>query len=97
MQTADGFVFDYYGIGEFWNCISVENDFGYQVRFFYYKTTSFTGAVAVKLLPISSLSKTTLVYTCPGVHVRYFWPGDWWPTGECHGREVAGGLRREYQ
>ena len=48
MQTVDGLVFEYYGIGEFWNCISVENDFGYQVLFFYYKTTSFTGAVAVK-------------------------------------------------
>ena len=48
MQTADGFVFDYFDIGIFWDCLSVENDFGYQVRFYYYKTTSFTGAVAVK-------------------------------------------------
>ena len=58
-----GIEFDYFGIGEFWNCKSIANDFGMQVRFFGYGGTSLTGAVALKVadnvitittLPISS-------------------------------------------
>ena len=48
LETIDGLKFDYFGIGEFWDCKSEENDFGCQVRYFYYKQTSLTGAVAVK-------------------------------------------------
>ncbi|XP_062500732.1 uncharacterized protein LOC134177969, partial [Corticium candelabrum] len=58
LSTADGLEFDYFGIGEFWDCRSKENDFGVQLRFFGYKTTSFTGAVAIKTGNI-----TTTIYT----------------------------------
>ena len=44
-----GIEFDYFGIGEFWNCKSIANDFGMQIRFFGYKGASLTGAVALKL------------------------------------------------
>ena len=44
-----GIEFDYFGIGEFWNCKSVKNDFGIQIRFFGYKGASLTGAVALKV------------------------------------------------
>ena len=48
MSVFSGIDFDYFGIGEFWDCRSQENDFGIQIRFFQYKATSFTGAVAIK-------------------------------------------------
>ncbi len=48
LQTEDGVDYDYFGIGEFWDCHSKTNDFGFQVRFYYYGQTSFTGAVAIK-------------------------------------------------
>ena len=48
METLDGVKYDYFGIGQFWYCRSQINNFGFQVRFFYYKKTSFTGAAAVK-------------------------------------------------
>ena len=48
LETLDGIEFDYFDIGQFWYCKSQVNDFGYQVRYFYYKKTSFTGAVAIK-------------------------------------------------
>ena len=44
-----GFSFDYFGIGEFWNCKSVANDFGMQTRFYAYKGASLIGAVALKI------------------------------------------------
>jgi hypothetical protein len=44
-----GIEFDYFGIGEFWNCKSIANDFGMQIRFFAYNGASLTGAVALKL------------------------------------------------
>ena len=58
-ETLDGIAFDYFGIGQFWDCKSQQNDFGFQVRFFFYKQTSFTGAVAVKAGE-SVLTLTTL-------------------------------------
>ena len=48
IETLDGIEFDYFGIGQFWDCKSEENDFGCQVRYFHYKQTSLTGAVALK-------------------------------------------------
>ena len=54
----DGVSFDYFGIGQFWFCLSEANDFGIQARFFYYGQTSFTGAVAVKIAS-SVLTLTT--------------------------------------
>ena len=53
-----GLEYDYFGIGEFWDCTSQENDFGAQIRFFGYKNTSFAGAVAIKTSNI-----TTSIYT----------------------------------
>lgn len=53
-----GLEFDYFGIGEFWDCKSLSNDFGAQVRFFKYKSTSFAGAVATKTGNV-----TTTIYT----------------------------------
>ena len=47
--TSTGMQFDYFGIGEYWNCKSIVNDFGMQVRFFGYKGASLTGAVALKV------------------------------------------------
>ncbi|XP_028400060.1 uncharacterized protein LOC114523362 [Dendronephthya gigantea] len=49
LQTLDGMEFDYFGIGEYWHCKSIVNDFGMQVRFFGYKGASLTGAVALKV------------------------------------------------
>ena len=40
--------FDYFGIGEFWDCSSLKNDFGAQIRFFGHNGTSFVGGVALK-------------------------------------------------
>jgi hypothetical protein len=48
LSTVDGVAFDYFGIGEFWNCRSIENDFGVQIRFFKFFGASFAGGVAVK-------------------------------------------------
>ena len=48
LDTLDGIEYDYFGIGQFWDCFSIKNDFGYQVRFYYYGRTSFTGAIAIK-------------------------------------------------
>ncbi|KAI8494170.1 hypothetical protein Bbelb_279300, partial [Branchiostoma belcheri] len=48
METVDGTTYDYYGIGEFWDCKSRVNDFGIQVRYFLYERASFTGAAAIK-------------------------------------------------
>ena len=49
LETMDGVSFDYFGIGQFWFCLSPSNDFGIQTRFFYFGQTSFTGAVALKI------------------------------------------------
>ncbi len=43
-----GIEYDYYGIGEFWGCKSLFNDFGMQFRFFAYQRASLTGGVAIK-------------------------------------------------
>ena len=40
--------FDFFGIGEFWGCKSVQNDFGLQFRFYYYERASLIGGVALK-------------------------------------------------
>ena len=58
LETMDGVSFDYFGIGQFWFCLSEANDFGIQARFFYFGQTSFTGAVAVKIAS-SVLTLTT--------------------------------------
>ncbi|XP_068732633.1 uncharacterized protein [Montipora capricornis] len=49
LETLDGIEFDYFGIGEFWGCKSIFNDFGIQFRYFAYQRASLTGGVAVKL------------------------------------------------
>ncbi|XP_078593656.1 uncharacterized protein LOC144871725 isoform X2 [Branchiostoma floridae x Branchiostoma japonicum] len=51
LETLDGIHFDYFGIGEFWDCKSPVNDFGIQTRFFAHERVSLTGAVAVKAGP----------------------------------------------
>ena len=43
-----GIEYDYFGIGEFWGCKSLFNDFGIQFRYFAYQRASLTGGVAVK-------------------------------------------------
>ena len=43
-----GVKFDFFGIGEFWGCKSVQNDFGLQFRFYYYERASLIGGVALK-------------------------------------------------
>lgn len=43
-----GVNFDFFGIGEFWGCKSVENDFGLQFRFYYYERASLIGGIALK-------------------------------------------------
>lgn len=43
-----GNYYDYHGIGEFWGCKSKTNDFGFQLRFFFFGSGSLTGGVAVK-------------------------------------------------
>ncbi|XP_019614637.1 PREDICTED: uncharacterized protein LOC109462526 [Branchiostoma belcheri] len=48
LQTLDGKPYDYHGIGEFWDCKSVFNDFGVQTRMYAYKGASLIGGVAVK-------------------------------------------------
>ncbi|CAH1252389.1 TNC [Branchiostoma lanceolatum] len=48
LQTLDGKPYDYHGIGEFWDCKSVSNDFGVQTRMYAYKGASLIGGVAVK-------------------------------------------------
>jgi hypothetical protein len=60
-----GIEFDYFGIGEFWNCKSVANDFGMQVRFFGYGGASLTGAVALKVAD-NVVTITTLPISSPG-------------------------------
>ena len=40
--------FDFFGIGEFWGCKSVKNDFGLQFRFYYYERASLIGGIALK-------------------------------------------------
>ena len=40
--------FDFFGIGEFWGCKSVQNHFGLQFRFYYYERASLIGGVALK-------------------------------------------------
>ena len=45
---STGIEYDYYGIGEFWGCKSLFNDFGIQFRYFAYERASLTGGVAVK-------------------------------------------------
>ncbi|KAL9960883.1 hypothetical protein ACROYT_G034389 [Oculina patagonica] len=48
LETLDGIEYDYFGIGEFWGCKSLFNDFGMQFRFFAYQRASLTGGVALK-------------------------------------------------
>ena len=60
-----GIEFDYFGIGEFWNCKSIKNDFGMQIRFFGYKGASLTGAVALKVAE-NVVTITTLPVSLPG-------------------------------
>ncbi|KAI8506513.1 hypothetical protein Bbelb_159400, partial [Branchiostoma belcheri] len=40
--------YDYHGIGEFWDCKSVSNDFGVQTRMYAYESASLIGGFAVK-------------------------------------------------
>ena len=44
-----GIAFNYFGIGEFWDCKSVSNDFGMQTRFFAFNGASLIGALAIKV------------------------------------------------
>jgi len=46
--SSAGIEYDYYGIGEFWGCKSLFNDFGIQFRYFAYQRASLTGGVAIK-------------------------------------------------
>ncbi|CAH1233157.1 TNC [Branchiostoma lanceolatum] len=48
LQTLDGKSYDFHGIGEFWDCKSVANDFGVQTRMYAYERASLIGGVAVK-------------------------------------------------
>ncbi|XP_022804999.1 uncharacterized protein LOC111342215 isoform X2 [Stylophora pistillata] len=48
LETLDGVNFDFFGIGEFWGCKSVKNDFGLQFRFYYYERASLIGGIALK-------------------------------------------------
>ncbi|XP_028400062.1 uncharacterized protein LOC114523364 isoform X2 [Dendronephthya gigantea] len=64
LQTLDGVEFDYFDIGEFWNCKSIKNDFGMQIRFFGYKGASLTGAVALKVAE-NVVTITTLPVSTP--------------------------------
>jgi hypothetical protein len=43
-----GIPYDFFGIGEYWGCQSIENDFGLQFRFFAYERASLTGGIALK-------------------------------------------------
>ncbi|CAD5123389.1 DgyrCDS11743 [Dimorphilus gyrociliatus] len=47
LETLDGKSYEFFSIGQFWGCIS--NVISYQLRFFGYKTTSFIGAIAIRL------------------------------------------------
>ena len=44
-----GFEYDFFGVGSFWSCISRENDFGVELAFFAFKSTSVVGAAALKV------------------------------------------------
>ena len=59
-----GIEYDYFGIGEFWGCKSLFNDFGMQFRYFAYQRASLTGGVAVKA-GLSVLSIMTVNTTDP--------------------------------
>ena len=48
MPSSPGVNFDFFGIGEFWGCKSVKNDFGLQFRFYYYERASLIGGIALK-------------------------------------------------
>ena len=48
MHFSLGVNFDFFGIGEFWGCKSVKNDFGLQFRFYYYERASLIGGAALK-------------------------------------------------
>ena len=48
ISSSLGVNFDFFGIGEFWGCKSLRNDFGLQYRFFYYERASLIGGVALK-------------------------------------------------
>ena len=48
ISSSLGVNFDFFGIGEFWGCKSLRNDFGLQYRFFYYQRASLIGGVALK-------------------------------------------------
>ncbi|CAD5126265.1 unnamed protein product, partial [Dimorphilus gyrociliatus] len=57
LETLDGRAFDYFGIVKFWGCISPS--LSYQYRFYAYKTTSFIGAIVIKVGNSSVLTVTT--------------------------------------
>ncbi|XP_035690047.1 uncharacterized protein LOC118425346 [Branchiostoma floridae] len=63
LQTLDGISYDYHGIGEFWDCKSVPNDFGVQTRMYAYERASLIGGVAVKaghsVVTLMTLPNTT--------------------------------------
>ena len=48
ISSSLGVNFDFFGIGEFWGCKSLRNDFGLQYRLFYYERASLIGGVALK-------------------------------------------------
>lgn len=48
LQTLDGIKYAFFGIGEFWGCKSLRNDFGLQFRLYYYERASLIGGVALK-------------------------------------------------
>lgn len=48
ISSSLGVNFDFFGIGEFWGCKSLGNDFELQYRFFYYERASLIGGVALK-------------------------------------------------
>lgn len=61
LETLDGKKFNYFGIGQYWGCIS--DTIAYQFRFFGINGTSFIGAMSVKLglssiITISCISET---------------------------------------
>ena len=75
IQTLDGTDFDYFGIGQFIHCNSEANDFGLQVRYFYYGQTSFTGAAALKIgdtvLTVTTLSNCNIT-DLPGLRYLFY-------------------------
>lgn len=58
LETLDGKEYDYFGVGEFWGCTSPT--LNYQFRFFGYKTTSFIGAIAIKVTEQITLTITSI-------------------------------------